>query len=86
MGDYALRFTARARRQIEDLLVGSRLRQWREESVVRLSVALKKEPMRFGEGRASDAGRVWFFGGLAVEYYVDEPGKRVTVFHVRVRT
>ena len=83
-GNYALGFAPRARRQITRFLTGSRLREWREETVARMNEALKDEPMRFGEGRATDTTRVWFHDGLRTTYRVDESAKRVTVLDVRV--
>ena len=49
-----------------------------------MNADLKDEPMRFGEGRETDADRVWFHDGLATTYEVDEVAKRVTVLDVRV--
>ena len=83
-GNYALRFTPLAQRQITRILVGSRLRQWREERIARINEDLKDEPMRFGESRESDNSRLWFHAGLAVVYEVDEPAKSVTVTGVRL--
>ena len=83
-GNYALIFSPQAQRQITDILVGSRLRQWREERIARMNADLKDEPMRFGEGRETDAVRLWFHDGLTTLYEVDEPAKQVTVLGVRL--
>ncbi|WP_206678689.1 hypothetical protein [Alienimonas chondri] len=77
-------FASDAQQQVEQFLIGSRLREWREESVARIITALKDEPMRFGEGRQSDAFRFWQQDGLAITYHVDETAKRVTVLNVRL--
>ena len=83
-GDYALGFSPAAQRQITRILVGSRLRQWREERIVQINQDLKDDPMGLGESRESPSVRLWFCGGLAVYYEVDESARRVTVLGVRL--
>ena len=81
---YRLRFTPNAQRQIAEWLVGSRLRQWREERVLQLHYLLKSAPLSCGEGRETDFRRVLPLGELVVRYVVTESVRDVLVLDVQV--
>jgi hypothetical protein len=81
---YSVTFLPAARDQIALFLVGSRLRQWREELIIRLDTDLRADPWALGEGRDEAADRILIREDLIVEFAVDEANRRVVVRSVRL--
>ncbi len=81
---YGLEFAPDAQRQIGEFLVGSRLRQWREERILQLHYLLKSDPFSCGEGRETDARRVLMLDSLVVRYTIVESLRRMLVVDVQV--
>ena len=81
---YSLTFLPAARDQIALFLVGSRLRQYREELIIRLDTDLRADPWALGEGREEAADRIVIRRDLIVNFAIDEADRRVIVRSVRL--